>query len=199
MTDEYTTIRLLVREEAKVKGSRFIAAACPVRGTADVDALLDGEKKRYHGATHYCYAFRLGLTGEDRHYSDAGEPSGSAGKPILSAIERRGLTEVAVVVTRFFGGTKLGVGGLARAYGDIADRALRAAETVTCHVTAALQVAFPHSLVSNVMHVVSRSGARIVDTQYDEEVHLTLEIRQGRLQELKTLLMEHTSGNIRWT
>jgi len=199
MTDEYVTIRLLVREEVKIKGSRFIAAAGPARGQADVDALLAGERKRYHGATHYCYAFRLGKAGEVSHYSDAGEPSGSAGRPILAAIDRSGFTEVAVVVTRYFGGTKLGAGGLARAYGEVADRALRSAEPVTCYATAPLRITFPHALVGNVMHVISRVGARITDTAYDEEVHLTLEVRQSKLDELRNALTERTSGNIRWS
>jgi len=197
MIDEYTTILAPAREELKVKGSRFIGAAQPAISEEEVEAFLAGERARYHGATHWCFAFRLGARGERARSSDAGEPAGSAGRPILSVIEHSGLTDVAVVVTRFFGGIKLGVPGLSRAYREAAERAVRAAGSSTRYVTDVLHVSFPHGMVSAVMHVVSHAGARIVDTSYDEEVHLTLEVRMSKREELKSRLLAQTRGNIR--
>jgi putative IMPACT (imprinted ancient) family translation regulator len=101
-----------------------------------------------------------------------------------------------VVVTRYFGGTKLGVGGLIRAYGNAAEEALASAVQITKYKVDVARVSFPHSYISNVMHVASKCGARIVDTTYDEEVHLVLEIRKSKAEELRLLLLNQTSGNV---
>jgi putative IMPACT (imprinted ancient) family translation regulator len=102
-----------------------------------------------------------------------------------------------VVVTRYFGGTKLGVGGLIRAYGDAAEQTLVSAEHMTKYLLESFRVSFPHSHIGSVMHVASKCGVRIVDTQYDEEVHLVLEIRKSKAEELRSSLVNHTSGNLR--
>ena len=196
MNDEYITIKGETRAETKVRGSRFIAVARPVEGKNEVESMIGLLKKDFYDATHHCYAYRIGIDGILFRQNDDGEPGGSAGKPILAAIDKFGLTDVAVVVIRYFGGTKLGVGGLVRAYGGAAEAALSAAPSVIRYAMGMLEVSFPHAHVSNVMHVVSTSGARIVDTTYDEEVHLRLSIRQSRLAELRTSLVDRTSGNI---
>ncbi|HLA62868.1 MAG TPA: YigZ family protein, partial [Rhodothermales bacterium] len=108
-------------EPPKTKGSRFIGDAFPARSEAEVAACLERVRRREHTATHHCWAARLGVPGPTGYgarprYSDDGEPGGSAGLPILREIDRRGLSDVLVVVTRYYGGTKLGTGGLARAY-----------------------------------------------------------------------------------
>jgi uncharacterized YigZ family protein len=177
-------------------GSRFIATAEPIQTMLDPEIVLERLRREYFTATHHCYAYRLGPTGDQFRANDSGEPAGSAGKPILAAIERVGLTNVMVVVIRYFGGTKLGVRGLVHAYGDVATSALLAAEPLICYISDTLDVVFPHNLVSNVMHVVGKTGARIKETTYDEDVHLILEIRRSKTEELKGLLLERTSGNI---
>ena len=163
---------------------------------AEAEQFLDRERRTYHDATHHCFAYRLGTDGTQFRFSDAGEPSGSAGKPILAAIDAQRLTNVIVVVTRYFGGTKLGVGGLVRAYSDAALLVLERAEKVTKYKTTLLEATFPHSHISGVMHVVSTVGAKIVDTTYDEDVHAVLEIRLAKAEELKTALVNKTRGNI---
>lgn len=198
MTDEYKTIEIEVHAETRVRGSRFIAAASPVSTKEAAEQFMARIRKSHHDAAHNCHAYRLGFDAQQFRYNDNGEPNG-AGKPILTAIDKHGLTNTIVVVTRYFGGAKLGVGGLARAYGDAAEQVLSSAKIVTRYHFDHIRVSFPHSCISNVMHVISKSGARIIDTVYDEEVHLEIEIRQSRAAELKAALVEHTSGNIRLT
>ena len=197
MEDCFTTLRGNVRAEIKIQGSRFIATAAPVHDREAVDQLLGAVRKEFYDATHHCYAYRLGTAGDQSKASDGGEPSGSAGKPILSAIEHAGLTDVAVIVTRYFGGTKLGIGGLVRAYGETAGEALQRAERVTHHIVERFRASFPHTQVSNVMYVIGKLGARITGTAYDEEVHLTLEIRRSRSAEMREALVNRTNGKIR--
>lgn len=196
MTDEFKTIKGLARAETNVQGSRFLAAALPVATKQEAEQFLAREKKDFWDASHHCFAYRLGTEGTLFRYGDAGEPTGSAGKPILAAIDAHGLTDVIVVVTRYFGGTKLGVGGLARAYNEAAMLALQRAEIVTKYKTTMLEATFPHSRIGDVMHVVSKLGAKIVDTMYEEDVHAVLEIRRSKAEELKEALVNQTRGNI---
>ena len=198
-SDEYKTLQREARAELKVQGSRFIAAATPSRTKLESEEFIARIRKQHYDATHNCFAYRCGVDGSLYRFNDDGEPSGTAGKPILAAIDKLSLTDVCVVVTRYFGGTKLGVGGLIRAYGSAAERALAAADLVTKYILDSLKVSFPHSHISSVMHVTSQCGARIIDTSYDEEVHLVLEIRKSKSDELRSLLVNHTSGNIRFS
>ena len=197
MDDEYITLRDTARTELKVQGSRFIALARPVLGKDDALQAVNTARSEFYDASHHCFAYRLGTDDSQFRYNDDGEPSGSAGKPILAAIDRGGLTNVIVVVTRYFGGTKLGVGGLVRAYGGAAELALDAAGRMRKYATGRLEIAFPHALISNVMHVIAKTGAGIADTFYDEEVHMVLEIRRSKLEDLRVLLTDNTSGNLR--
>lgn len=196
MQDEFKTIKSEVRTETKVQGSRFIATALPVQTKADADSFLARIRKEFWDATHNCHAWRLGVDGTQFRYNDDGEPNGSAGKPILAVIDKLELTDVIVVVTRYFGGTKLGVGGLVRAYGGTAEQMLSKAEKLTKYKTELIEATFPHLHISNVMHVVSKVGAKIVDTMYDEDVHAKLEVRLSRAEELKSMLVNHTNGNV---
>lgn len=197
-SDEYKTIREEVLAETKVQGSRFIATASPSTTKSDAEEFVARLRKQYHDATHNCFAYRCGTEGSLFRSGDDGEPAGTAGRPILAAVDKHCLTDVCVVVTRYFGGTKLGVGGLIRAYGGAAEQALSSANIVTKFVLESLEVSFPHAHVGNVMHVVSQSGARIVGTTYDEDAHLVLEIRKSKVDELRVLLIDHTSGKIRF-
>ncbi len=193
-TDEYTVIKHESRAEIKVQGSRFLAQCSPSSTKEDAEQFIAVQKKHYFDATHNSYAYRIGADGF--RFSDDGEPNGTAGKPILAAIDKFGLTNVVVVVTRYFGGTKLGVGGLSRAYREATEAVLSTVEKVTEFKTAVIDASFPHSYVGNVMYVVSKTGARILDTAYDEEVHMKLEIRVSKADELRLLLVQHTNGNI---
>lgn len=198
MSDEYKTITGETKAETRVEASRFIATASPILTKDDAEAFIGRIRKALHDATHHCYAYRLGTDEQQFRYNDDGEPNGSAGKPILAAIDKFNLTNILVVVTRYFGGTKLGVGGLVRAYSEAAEAALAIARVQTKYHTEIIRASFPHSRISNVMHVIAKLDARIVDTVYDEEVHLDVEIRKSRRDELQSSLVEHTSGNVRF-
>jgi uncharacterized YigZ family protein len=197
MQDHYTTIAAPRRKEIKVRGSRFIAAAFPVTSRNGVEETLTALRKEFFDATHLCYAYRLGADRSDFRAVDAGEPTGSAGKPILAAIDRTGLTDILLTVTRYFGGIKLGVGGLARAYGEAASGVLASTTPKDCYRMTTLHTSFEHALVGSVMHVAGVAGATIGPAEYDQEVHLTLRIRASRAEELEAALVEVTRGAIR--
>lgn len=194
--DEYTTLGAHGRAETKVQASRFIARAMPVHDRAAIEEALAAMRKEFHDATHHCYAYRLGTEGRDFRAHDGGEPAGSAGRPMLAAIDREGLSDVLVVVTRYFGGTKLGVGGLMKAYGAAAGAAIASAPRVKMYALEELEISFPHEMVGPVMHVCSSTGANISSTDYDGEVHLHLEIRTSRADELRAALLERTRGEV---
>lgn len=196
MNDEFTTIAGRVRDELKVRGSRFIATAVPVARREEAEELVHGVRKEFHDATHHCYAYRVTPGGDQFRVQDDGEPSGSAGKPILAALDKFGLTDTLVVVTRYFGGTKLGVGGLVRAYGGAAEGVLGRAARVLRFVEEEVEASFPHERTGEVMHVISTEGARITETRYDEEVHLLLSIRRSSVERLRSALLAQTRGNI---
>jgi uncharacterized YigZ family protein len=195
--DEYRSIARRVRVETKVRGSRFIATAMPVTTREDAEQLIGDTRKEFHDATHNCFAYRIGAPGDVSRCGDDGEPSGTAGRPILAAIDHHVLTNVVVVVTRYFGGTKLGTGGLLRAYGRAAGDVLAAAEIIVQHTLETLRASFPHTHIGTVMHTVAQFGGRIVDTEYDEEVHLTIEVRSSLAKSFTSGLINQTSGNIR--
>jgi uncharacterized YigZ family protein len=197
MRDHFTTIAAPTRKEIKLRGSRFIAAAFPVTNRTEVEGTLAALRKEFFDATHLCYAYRLGPDRSDFRAVDAGEPSGSAGKPILAAIDRTGLTDILLTVTRYFGGTKLGVGGLARAYGEAASGVLTLTSLKECYRMTTLHASFDHAMVGAVMHVASIAGAVIGPAEYNQAVHLTLKIRDSRADELEAALVEGTRGAIR--
>ena len=131
MEDEYLSLAYRVESEYKDRGSRFIAIAFPCSSTEEFKAKLDQIKLQYPAATHYCYAYRFGPKGHVNRANDDGEPNHSAGDPILGQIKSKGLTNVLVVVVRYFGGTKLGVGGLINAYKSAAIDALQQVEIIS--------------------------------------------------------------------
>ena len=198
-SDEYTTLRARARAALTVRGSRFLAEAVPVREKDECDEIIRGVKKEYFDATHHCFAYRLGPDLMQFRTNDDGEPSGTAGKPILGAIDGAKLNGVMVVVTRYFGGTKLGAGGLSRAYRQAAELALRAGETVTQYLCDVVAVAFPHACVGAVMRAVTVACGRIDSSRYGDEVHMEIEIRRSRAEGLRTALLERTSGAVRFS
>lgn len=175
------------------KRSRFLAVALPVFTREEAQAVWEAERVRFHDAAHHCYAWRVG---EQERSSDDGEPAGTAGKPILSAIGHSELDSVAVVVTRYFGGVKLGPGGLVRAYGDAAGQALAQAGRQECFRTGRVSVAFDFDLTSRVHHTVQKFEARTVESTYSERTRLVLELRRSRVAPFQSALLEATAGKV---
>ena len=152
--DTYSSIAGPAEGLFKDHGSRFIAKAFPVETEAEVKGIVDALKKEYHDARHHCYAYRLGLNGDCWRANDDGEPSGSAGRPILGQIDSAGLSDILVVVVRYFGGIKLGIPGLIRAYKSSTADALARAGVVEKIAGRNFVVEFPYLSMNSVMKVV---------------------------------------------
>jgi uncharacterized YigZ family protein len=163
--DDFHTLAGPAEAQTRVKASVFLAYAAPVASEDEARTLLAAREKAMWDANHHCSAWRL--RGGVARANDAGEPGGSAGAPILAAIEGAGLTDTLVVVTRWFGGTKLGVGGLVRAYGEAAALALEAAPRRTGTVAARLRVRYPYPHTAAVMRVLERAGAAAIEHGYE--------------------------------
>ena len=198
-SDEYTTLRTRTRAVLTVRGSRFIAEAFPVSERDECEGVLGGRVKEYFDATHHCYAYRLGPDGAQFRAHDDGEPAGSAGRPILAAIDAAGLVGVIVVVTRYFGGTKLGTGNLGRAYRSAAEESLASGERLTRVLCDLLAFSIPHACVGPVMRAVAGAGGRIASSEYAGDVRMEIEIRRSHASALRTALIEGTGGAVRFS
>jgi len=164
MSGDFLTLAASAQAQTRVKASVFLAAAWPVETEGEARAILAAREKAMWDATHHCSAWKL--RGGAARANDAGEPGGSAGAPILAAIEGAGLVDVLVVVTRWYGGTKLGVGGLVRAYGEAAALALEAAPRRVGTQAERLRVRYPYAHTAAVMRVLERAGGSQVEHGY---------------------------------
>lgn len=164
MSDEFLTLAASGEAQTRIKASVFLATAWPVETEDEARVLLAAREKAMWDATHHCNAWKL--RGGVSRANDAGEPGGSAGAPILAAIEGAGMVDVLVIVTRWYGGTKLGVGGLVRAYGEAAALALQAAPRRVGTVAERLRVRYPYAHTAAVMRVLERAGAAAVEHGY---------------------------------
>ena len=187
----------VVHEIPKIKGSRFIASVAPVWTQEDAHAHLDVARRAEHSARHHCWAFRLGADGAQTRSSDAGEPSGSAGKPILAAIIGADLTFVSVVVTRYFGGTKLGVGGLVRAYGGAAAEALEAVRVRVVVPTLAVRLTVDYDQMGIVETFCAREGLKADEAEYGAQVALRFDVPVADADSLCDRLFQASAGRIR--
>jgi len=196
--NEYLTIKESKKAKLKEKGSIFIAQAFSIRSEEEAKAHLEEIKKEFFDATHHCFAFRIGQGKEEiSKFSDAGEPKGTAGKPILSAIQSRNLTDLLVVVTRYFGGIKLGTGGLHRAYHESALKVLNECEIIKKIKKARINLNVPLNLYGNLCKVLSRYNCDVAKTDFEKNnVKLTLEIEEKRRSELRNSLIEATDGKV---
>ena len=186
--DTYLTIASPAEGVYTEKRSKFSALAYPVRTVDEVKALIDACQKKYYDARHVCYAYMLGPERTQFRANDNGEPSGTAGKPILGQINSRQLTDVLIVVVRYFGGIKLGTGGLTVAYKTAASEALSMAEIVERIVCDQFTIRFPYARTNDVMRALSACGAEVVGRDYDTACLLTLRIRRSLAEELKNKL-----------
>lgn len=180
--------------EIKVKGSRFIAEAFPVESEDEALRLVEEVRSREHAATHHCTAYRLGPDGDVFRFNDDGEPSGTAGRPILRQIESRNLTNTLVVVTRYYGGTKLGTGGLARAYGEAAAAVLDATKCVAHVISERVNVSFDYDDTAAAMLVIERFGAEAVESRYSDRTALTLAVPRSRVAEFLRAFRDALGG-----
>jgi uncharacterized YigZ family protein len=174
-----------------VSGSKFIAWLAPAPTETAAEAVLDERHRRYPDATHHCWAYRVGRPDSlIERFSDAGEPSGTAGRPIADAVRHAGLENAVCVVTRYFGGTKLGTGGLARAYADAAAAAIGEAALVTRTVAQVVTIDFDHERTGPLFRALDEFGLHLTPGTYDARGHGTVRVPASRVTDLEERLHE---------
>ena len=184
MTDTYKTIAAPAEGQYSEKRSRFLAFAFPVRTIDDIKAHVERLRKQYFDARHVCYAYMLGADRTEFRANDDGEPSSTAGKPILGQINSAELSDILIVVVRYYGGVNLGTGGLIVAYRTAAAEAIAAAEIVERVVEGVVRCTFPFDLTNVVMRLVKDSGAKVMAQDYDANCTLTLSMPRSQCEQL---------------
>lgn len=195
--DSFLTLAGPAESELKVQRSRFLGLAFPVQTEQEAQACLSETVRSFHDSRHVCYGYQLGV-GENSitRRSDDGEPSGTAGDPILAAIGKLALTDVLVVVVRYFGGVKLGTGGLARAYGQAAAMALAEAEVRKVHLGRDFMIRFPYSQEKSIRRLLETKGGRLMDQVYGEAVTWRIWLAHSVWRGFAEDLTELTAGNV---
>lgn len=189
MSDHYRTLVEPVEFRHKIERSEFLGIAFPVTSEEAFFAELERIQKRDFDATHHCWAFRLFAESRSRS-SDAGEPSGTAGKPILAAIEGAGVQDVGVIVVRWYGGVKLGTGGLSRAYRDTAAMTLQEAKLLDRYVYERVRVLVPFDMLSVVYRLVQPPDVVLVEELYGEANVFVFDVRESGVEGFRGRLVE---------
>src|SRR5882762_5917414 len=188
--DFFYTIGKDATAEFKDRGSKFIGYAFPVSSVDGFSEKLNEVKKLHPKATHHCFAYRLGLDGNTFRVSDAGEPSGSAGRPILGQIDSKELVNVLVIVVRYFGGTLLGVPGLINAYKSAAALALQMTPLVQKQVEKEFTVQFDYTQINDIMTIVKQYNCRVIRQEMQLFCNMTIGIPRNRVEEVSYKLQE---------
>lgn len=188
MSDAYRTIAAPSEAVFREKMSRFLSFAFPVFSAEEARRRIAAVQNEYHDARHVCWAYMLGADCKEFQSNDNGEPSGTAGKPILGQIRSFELSNVVICVVRYFGGIKLGTSGLIAAYREAARLALDAAEIVERHETADITFSFPYLAMNDVMRLVKQSSAEIVSQSFDNSCEMTLRLPREAAETLKARL-----------
>jgi uncharacterized YigZ family protein len=183
-SDYYNTIEKSSSAEFKDRGSKFIAYAFPIADVNGFKEKLAGIKKEHPKATHHCFAYRLGLEGNNYRVNDDGEPSGSAGKPILGQIDSRALTNVLVIVVRYFGGTLLGVPGLINAYKTATALALQVTPVVRKPVEISYTLQFDYTIMNDVMMIIKQCDCAVISQEMQLFCRVQVGIPKNRFEEV---------------
>lgn len=189
--DTYRTIASPAEAIIKERSSKFLCYAYPVSDPEQVKPLLDALRKKYYDATHHCYAWRIGAKGEQFRINDDGEPSSTAGKPIYGQLLSQDVTDILVVIIRYFGGTKLGVPGLIAAYKDSTVAVLESAEIVERTVDRVFKICFPYVVMNDIMKAVKELQPVIVSQTFDNLCQMTLAIRESKADHLYEKIKEY--------
>lgn len=180
----FQTIEKPAQAEFKDRGSKFIAYTYPFQSVLDCKQLVQLLKKEHPKAVHHCFAYRLGFSGDQFRVNDDGEPGGTAGKPILGQIDSKGLTDVLVVVVRYFGGTLLGVPGLIQAYKSAASMVLQLVPVIQKPIEVNYTLHFDHTLMNDVMRLMKQTGCRILSQEAQLFCMIEIGIPKARLDEV---------------
>ena len=197
MTDQYKTIKSPSEGLFKDKGSKFLAFAYPFEDENELKKYIEPLRKEHFKAVHFCYAYRLGMDKTQFRINDDGEPSGSAGRPILNVLLSKEITNILIIVVRYWGGTLLGVPGLINAYKSVTEEALKAAEIIEKTVNEVHQITFAYVQMNDVMKVVKDFDLKIKNQQFDNQCIMEIEFRQsitsqvlGRFDKIEEILVE---------
>lgn len=182
--------------EVVEKKSRFLSFAVSAESEEEVLEVLEAARKKYWDARHVCYAYILGNRGENRRFSDDGEPAGTAGKPILEVLSGAGVVNTLIIVVRYFGGVLLGTGGLVRAYGQAAKEALAQAAVVTKSKGHVLTLSMDYTLLGKINYLLANEELTVLSTEYGEKVVVRVPVESERLEKIKKKLMDQTGGTI---
>jgi uncharacterized YigZ family protein len=178
MSDIYKTILASTEGIYKEKGSKFLSFAIPVHNVDEIKELVKNYRKQYYDARHVCYAYMIGTEHKEWRANDDGEPSGTAGRPIIGQINSRELTNILVIVVRYFGGILLGTSGLITAYKEAAADALNQAAIIEKTIDAAVSIHFEYVQMNDVMRIVKDTNAQIGTQSFDNHCLMTLTIRK---------------------
>jgi uncharacterized YigZ family protein len=178
--------------EDKIKGSRFIANIFPIESKEDADKHLNAIRKEHYDATHNCYAYILGAQGLEYRANDDGEPNGSAGNPILFSIKKYKLSDVLVVVTRFYGGTKLGVGGLARAYGGTAEEVIKLCKRRKIDITKKVKIFTTYDDINTIKRLLEEYAVSFEEV-YTDTIEITADIPNSKVEKFRAQITEQTA------
>ena len=196
MEDTYRTIRDLSEGYYTEKRSRFLSFALPVRTPDEVKTLIDAYRKKYYDARHVCWAYMLGPDRSTFRANDDGEPSSTAGKPILGQINSNNLTDILIIVVRYFGGIELGTSGLIVAYRTAAAEAIAAARIEERTVDETITITFEYPHLNSVMRIVKEDKPEVLTQSFELTCEMTLRIRQSRMDALKSRLLKVDSLRI---
>jgi len=190
MNDEYKTIETASTGLFKDKGSKFLSYAFPVKNEEEVKEILQNLKKEHHSARHHCYAWRIGTEEVTTRANDDGEPSSTAGKPILGQLQSFDVTNVLLVVVRYFGGTLLGTSGLINAYKNASIDALNNAEIVTKLIESDFELSFTYPLMNTVMQTIKQENLEIITTDFKETCKVWIKTRKTNAHKIEKLFSE---------
>lgn len=198
MREEYRIIYQGAQAQIEEKKSRFIATVVSVETEEEALGFIESMRKKYWDATHNCYAYVIGDRQEIQRCSDDGEPSGTAGRPMLEVLCGEGIHNAAVVVTRYFGGTLLGTGGLIRAYSLAVQEGLASSEIITRIPGMKLTMTVDYTELGKIQYLLGQRGLAAQDEVYAQNVKLAVLVPETEVLKLKEILTEETSGRILW-
>ncbi len=192
--DDYLVPEQALQTEIKIKGSKFICSAAHCVSKEDAETKYADLKKKYYNATHNCFAWRIDE--EIWRYSDDGEPTGTAGRPILQTIDSKGIKEILCVVTRYYGGTKLGSGGLIRAYGNSALETLKQLKVKVKTHWVEIDIKFDYTLENLIRKTLADFGGRIYNSDYSDLIKMRLNLPKSKAEDYKSILLEKSNSSI---
>ena len=194
--DSYKTISGIAEGYITEQRSKFHSFAYPVQNPDEVKEIIGELRKKYYDARHVCWAYMLGVERAQFRVNDDGEPSSTAGKPILGVINSNELTDVLIVVVRYFGGVKLGTSGLIVAYRSAAQDAVEKAQIVEKTVEENIRIAFEYPFLNGIMKIIKEDNPQIISQNFDMDCEMTLRIRKSEVEKLKTRLLKVESARL---